>query len=306
MITPITVSQLRIDGKVLFTGDAENMIENLLSFVPANIDVLRCAATETDLANTLEKKMPHTLIICLSETPRNLAQTYSILQNSVRFVDLPVFIVGRDEEYESFKAKIFVKNLTHFKRPIDTDKFTSFIKENVNCYIDTYARPFAEAQAKKAALPKEPAKSEPASPSNTRSALNEEELTKRIEKMQRKEILVVDDDVRMLNVIKLYLQDLYDVTVVPSGKLALKFLSKKKADLVLLDYLMPEMMGPEVLKEIRTNTPLKNVPVIFLTGVSDKELVMRCLEYKPNGYLLKPISREALLERVTEILLGLQ
>lgn len=306
MIPPVTISQLKIDGKVLFTGDAEKMIENLLSFVPPEVDVLRCAATDIDIASTLDKKMPHTLVICLSETPRNLAQTYSILQNSVKYIDLPVFLVGRDEEYESFKSKIFVKNLTHFKRPINTDRFTAFIKENVNSYIDTYARPYAEAQAKKAVLPKETTKNESSATTNTRSVINEDEIAKRIEQMQRKEILVVDDDVRMLNVIKLYLQDLYNVTVVPSGKLAIKFLSKKKADLVLLDYLMPEMMGPEVLKEIRTNTPIKNVPVIFLTGVSDKELVIRCLENKPNGYLLKPISRETLLERVTEILLGIQ
>lgn len=118
-------------------------------------------------------------------------------------------------------------------------------------------------------------------------------------------ILVVDDDVRILNVIKLYLQDLFDVVTVPSGKLALKYLSKHKAELVLLDYMMPEEDGPAVLKQIREDSPYPNIPVLFLTGVAEKELVMRGLELHPDGYCLKPITQSALIERITAILLKL-
>lgn len=312
MMQQIEISQPKIDCKVLFTGDAEHIIDSLKSYIPRTYDILKCAATEDELNYSLEKELPHVLVICLTDTPRNLVQTYSILQNSVRCLDLPVILIARDEDYINFKSKVFVKNLTHFTRPIDKEKFTRCVIDNVSYYIEKYARPFAEAQAKKSieqakkvVSTNEAEASSKKTLSNTRFSANDDDITRRIEKMQRKEILVVDDDVRMLNVIKLHLQDLYDVTVVPSGRLALKFLSKRKADLVLLDYLMPEMMGPEVLKEIRESTPHKSVPVVFLTGVSDKELIMRCLEYKPNGYLLKPISREALLERVTEILLDI-
>lgn len=122
----------------------------------------------------------------------------------------------------------------------------------------------------------------------------------------RKSVLVVDDDVTMLNIIKIYLQDLYDITVVPSGKLAMKFLDKKKTDMVLLDYMMPGEDGPTVLQHIRESSLQPNLPVVFLTGVADKAMVMHGLEFRPNGYLLKPVKREILLEKVTEILLGLQ
>lgn len=115
----------------------------------------------------------------------------------------------------------------------------------------------------------------------------------------KKIILVVDDDVNMLNLIKICLEDLYDVVIVPSGKLALKYLSKKSADLILLDYMMPGDDGPEILKKIRENQTQSEIPVIFLTGVDEKNMVMRGLELHPDAYLLKPVTRKALLEKIT-------
>lgn len=121
----------------------------------------------------------------------------------------------------------------------------------------------------------------------------------------RKTILVIDDDIQMLNVIKLYLQDLFDVIIIPSGKLALKYLDKHHADLVLLDYMMPEEDGPAVLKQIREHHSHSKIPVIFLTGVADKKLVMRGLGYRPDGYCLKPVSKDELLDRITSIFTSL-
>lgn len=121
----------------------------------------------------------------------------------------------------------------------------------------------------------------------------------------RQIILVVDDDVQMLNTVKLALQDMYEVVLVPNGKLAIQYLSKKHADLVMLDYLMPGEDGPTVLRQIRASSLQPDVPVLFLTGVAKKDKVMGVLELHPMGYLLKPVTKAKILERVTEILLGL-
>ena len=63
----------------------------------------------------------------------------------------------------------------------------------------------------------------------------------------------MDDDVRMLRVIKEHLRKSYDVATAINGKLALKFLENKQTDLILLDYVMPEEDGPAVLRKIHDN-----------------------------------------------------
>ena len=85
-----------------------------------------------------------------------------------------------------------------------------------------------------------------------------------------------------------------------SGKVALKFLETKSTDLILLDYEMPGDRGPDVLEKIRSNPATENIPVIFLTGVTERDKITEVLALKPQGYLLKPINMQRLLETVSE------
>ena len=106
----------------------------------------------------------------------------------------------------------------------------------------------------------------------------------------------------MLKMLRMFLVDDYNVTIVDSGKLALEAVIKKTPDLILLDYMMPLFDGPHVLEIIRKREESKNVPVLFLTSVTDREKILECLSLNPQGYLVKPISREELLQRVDEVL----
>ncbi|MCQ2599883.1 MAG: response regulator [Treponema sp.] len=117
---------------------------------------------------------------------------------------------------------------------------------------------------------------------------------------QRYKILVVDDDIVFLRTAMNYLNEEYRVSVVKSGLEALAYMSKEKPDAILLDYEMPDFDGPQTLKMIRTNEELKNVPVFFMTGVNDPELVKKALELKPQGYILKTTSKNELLDRLAE------
>ena len=85
-----------------------------------------------------------------------------------------------------------------------------------------------------------------------------------------------------------------------SGKIAMKFLERKKTNLILLDYEMPEENGPAVLEKLRANEATKDVPVIFLTGVSEREKIQEALALKPQSYLLKPVDHEKLLNAITK------
>jgi CheY-like chemotaxis protein len=115
---------------------------------------------------------------------------------------------------------------------------------------------------------------------------------------RKKHILVVDDDVLMLKLIKDYLHDKYEVATATSGRVALKFLEKKKTDLILLDYEMPDEKGPEVLEKIRENEALNDIPVVFLTGITERNKIQRALVLNPQGYLLKPIDCNKLIETI--------
>ena len=117
---------------------------------------------------------------------------------------------------------------------------------------------------------------------------------------KRKSILLVDDDGTFLKMVKGWLSAKYHVTIVTSGAQALMYIADNKPDLILLDYEMPVTSGPQVLEMIRSETKVDNIPVIFLTGKGDRESVMKVLALKPDGYLLKSMTREKLVAAVDD------
>lgn len=84
--------------------------------------------------------------------------------------------------------------------------------------------------------------------------------------------------------------------------MALKFLETKTPDLIFLDYEMPVEKGPEVFRKIKKLESAKDIPVVFLTGVADREKITEVLSLKPNGYLLKPINMERVNDTIKSLL----
>ncbi|MCR5001717.1 MAG: response regulator [Lachnospiraceae bacterium] len=115
---------------------------------------------------------------------------------------------------------------------------------------------------------------------------------------KKKNILIVDDDASYMTMIYEWLKDIYRVSLADSGKQAMETLAKNRPDLILLDYEMPETSGPQVLKMIKADPNTADIPVIFLTGMSDKENIMKVLSLKPAGYLLKSIKKTDLRENI--------
>ncbi len=113
---------------------------------------------------------------------------------------------------------------------------------------------------------------------------------------------MVDDDKEMLKILRMFLADDYQVTIVDNGRQAIEYIVKHTPDLILLDYMMPLFDGPHVLEIIRKREASRRVPVIFLTAVSEREQIMQCLQLKPQGYIIKPETRDDLLQRVAEVL----
>ncbi|MCR4739372.1 MAG: response regulator [Lachnospiraceae bacterium] len=119
---------------------------------------------------------------------------------------------------------------------------------------------------------------------------------------RQKHILIVDDDVTALKTVRSYLDERYRVTGVKSGRLAIKFLERQLPDCILLDCFMPDLNGAQTLQIIRSMENGRRVPVVFLTGVSDKQMVLNCLSLHPNGFLLKPVKRDDLMSKINEVI----
>lgn len=79
-------------------------------------------------------------------------------------------------------------------------------------------------------------------------------------------------------------------------------MENKHTDLVLLDYEMPGENGPAVLEKLRANNATKDIPVIFLTGITEREKITKALVMKPQGYLLKPVEHEKLISVIEKTL----
>ncbi len=79
-------------------------------------------------------------------------------------------------------------------------------------------------------------------------------------------------------------------------------LEKHKPDVILLDCEMPECDGKQTFRNIRAVDDYKNIPIIFLTSVSDKEYIDSIMELGPDGYLLKPAPGEKVLAAIAEVL----
>lgn len=118
----------------------------------------------------------------------------------------------------------------------------------------------------------------------------------------RRTVLVVDDDSTMLRSLKAMLEEKYQVMLANSGMKALTSIGKTRPDVILLDYEMPVCDGRQTLEMIRSDEEMADIPVIFLTGVNDKEQIQAVLGLRPAGYLLKPPVPARLIESIEKAL----
>jgi two-component system cell cycle response regulator len=112
-------------------------------------------------------------------------------------------------------------------------------------------------------------------------------------------ILVVDDD--LLNRILLSTnlrEDGYTVELAENGRQALEMLGAQPFDVVLLDLLMPEMDGYQVLEQMKADGTWRNIPVIVVSSLDEMESILRCIEMGATDYLPKPFDAALLHARI--------
>jgi len=129
------------------------------------------------------------------------------------------------------------------------------------------------------------------------------QISRQLEELR---VLIVDDEISMRKVTRALLQaigikNFYEAT---NGSRGLDMICMHAPDLVILDWEMPSPNGPKFMRTVRSpgKFPLPNVPVIMLTGYSERSRVVEAVRLGVNEYLLKPVSSTALLARIVSIL----
>lgn len=238
---------------------------------------VKCASSKEALFEMVPREMPNVIIICLGDETKDSVAVFDVLKECARIGGVTIIVVANDADRKVFINNTKLERMFFMERPVSLFALYEKLNEveakveeqmaNGSLLLEEYVNPHAND------LP------------------------------DRKHILVVDDNAEQLMQIKEHLREFYEVTLVPSGEAALKFFRKKKADLILLDYIMPEMDGPEVLRELRKDPKIADIPVIFLTGVSEKAKVIKALvELKPQGYIVKPAKRSELVAKIIDVL----
>jgi adenylate cyclase len=113
-------------------------------------------------------------------------------------------------------------------------------------------------------------------------------------------LLVVDDneDNRYILLQRLQREGYHNILQAADGVEAMELLTGGDIDLVLLDVLMPEMDGFQVLEQIRRDHALRNIPVIMISAIDEIETVVRCIEAGAEDYLQKPFNTVLLRARI--------
>ncbi len=288
--------------KILLTGNNKMVINEFFTYMDFSFECLSTSDRYDDIISHVKYVRPDALVYCLyGENPDDLKRFVNV-ENKIAAERIPIIIVGDPDDCMQFERIAPAMDVTVFRKPITSQKLEESIVKLLK-----EKRPEAVQEKRSVVVSESELKTKDVmrvAEQLLAQLAKEEENEKKaqVEAARRKHILVVDDDSSVLKLLKGYLAERYDVATAISGKIALKFLETKKTDIVLLDYEMPNENGAEVLAKIRENPNTANLPVVFLTGVTERKKIMEVLSMKPQGYLTKPIDMEKLSSTIKGVL----
>jgi DNA-binding response OmpR family regulator len=111
-------------------------------------------------------------------------------------------------------------------------------------------------------------------------------------------VLVIDDDVLLTSVIKVSLEEIFEIRVVNSGLEGIRAAREMEPDVIVLDLMMPGTDGWQVCREIRK---FSQVPILVLSAVVDSNLVIQVLDEGATDYMVKPVPPGALVSYVKRL-----
>ena len=275
--------------KIILMGENNTIIDDFFFQEHKHSEIITSSSRNNDIMTHLQIFEPDIIIYCINESSKKDFNRIYFLKEKLEKKGILFGVIGSKDVCKEFQKVTFDSADLMLETPISSYKIIS--------EISTF-------------ITKKKNEKEQVNKDSENTKINEEiikveeqiKVNENHEEINKKQILVVDDDPIMLKLINEYLHERYSVATTISGKLALSFLEKKHVDLILLDYEMPEANGVQVLRKIRANPKTKDIPVIFLTGASSYNSIKEIISMKPQGYHLKPIDKENLLKVIMDVL----
>lgn len=276
--------------KALLTGENKSAIDDFFIQMQDSFQVLTTSSRKEDMEKHLELFEPDVFVYCINaESVKKDFNKVYLLKGALKKRNIPLVLIGAEDECKDFERVAVNTADLILVKPL----MASMIESNI-CHFLKQKEKEEEEERKRQ---EEELKKKEEEQHEKEKQLEEEQKIN-----ERKHILVIDDDPVMLKMVNAQLHEWYDVATAISGSMALKFLKSKHTDLILLDYEMPVDNGPAVLKKLRENPDTKDIPVVFLTGITERSKIQDVLVLKPQGYLLKPIERDKLFKVITDVL----
>jgi len=119
-----------------------------------------------------------------------------------------------------------------------------------------------------------------------------------MEKKSKYTLLIVDDEVSVLTMLNRILSDEYEILTAKSGKEALRLAQEVLPDLILLDILLPDLDGYNIIVQLKSNADTTSIPVVFITGIDTEEDEEKSFLLGAADYIVKPFKTAAIRARV--------
>lgn len=250
--------------KVLLIGKINEIIRSLHECLMDDFQIQLCSEQLENIKGIYKIIKPDLVVVSQIGIEQMDREILEWLQNKTS--DTPVLFIAIQEQWKEYEAYFENNKFDYLFRPVGKGELLT------KCYEMLRLKPEAPS------VPTVPTAQEP------------------------KKILIVDDSPILLRNMKAVLEEKYTVFLATSGEQAIKFIPRKKPDLILLDYEMPGWDGKKTYEILKAEEDTKDIPVIFLTGKADKVHIYSALETRPAGYILKPPDRDRLFDSIEETL----
>ena len=117
-----------------------------------------------------------------------------------------------------------------------------------------------------------------------------------------KTILIVDDELSILKMLSDYLKSKYQIVTAINGQTALKFIKEKNPDLMIVDWMLPDIEGPEIVTRVRNFSDSKDIPILMLTAKGEESDKIKGFSSGVDDFLVKPFLLSELDARINSLL----
>ena len=279
--------------RILVNGRNQNIMPDFFQHTESFFDTLSTSEQQNDVIGHFQIFKPEVYVIFADMGADQVIKHVAELKSNHYYNGASIVVIGDAEACSQIERKGREAADLVIRRPVTADNLALRINRFLEDPGSMRSRgaTFSEKTSQADALIKA-----------AEAALSDVNIIESNVSSGKRHILVVYDDRTVLKMIKSALDEKYDITTMANGAMVDKVLAAKKVDLIILDYEMPIETGADIFRRIRKNPKWADIPVCFLTGVSDREKIMEVMSLKPHGYILKPIDMEALSSTIKNII----